>query len=90
MLRITLTRSEQGDAVVKLEGKLLQPWVAEVRSLFKPTQAGPFPALDLCGVTFVDGPGTDLLRDLLREGVPIESCSAFVAALLHLNETKQP
>ncbi len=88
MLRITQTRTENGKAVVKLDGKLLQPWVAEVRSFFMPTQAGSFPALDLCGVTFVDGPGTDLLRDLLGQGVPIESCSAFVAALLHLSDTK--
>jgi hypothetical protein len=88
MLRITQTRTENGKAVVKIEGKLLQPWVAEVRSFFMPTQSGSFPALDLCGVTFVDGPGTDLLRDLLRQGVPIESCSAFVAALLHLSDTK--
>jgi hypothetical protein len=89
MLRITETGAETRNTVVKLEGKLLQPWVAEVRSFFIPTRANSFPALDLSAVTFVDGPGTDLLRDLLREGVPIVSCSPFVAALLHLNDTKQ-
>jgi uncharacterized protein (UPF0261 family) len=88
MLRITQTRTEERKAVVRLEGKLLKPWIAEVRSLFIPTQAGSLPALDLSGLTFVDGPGTDLLRDLLREGVAVVSCSAFVAALLHLNDTQ--
>jgi hypothetical protein len=88
MLRITQSTGSGVD-VVKLEGKLLQPWVGEVRSLFVPNPAGSRRALDLSGLTFVDGPGTDLLRDLLREGVPVARCSAFVAALLGLSDTKE-
>ena len=34
-------------------------------------------------VSFVDSAGTQLLRDLIRRGIAIAACSAFVAELLH-------
>lgn len=83
MLKITQTPSKADGTLVALEGKLLEPWVGEVRTLFPP---GSGSRLDLSAVTFVDAAGCDLLRQLLREGVVIESCSAFVAALLGLND----
>ena len=85
MLKITQTNGQGGRPTVKLEGKLLEPWVDEVRALFVSPGAESLPRLDLPSVTFVDGAGADLLRQLLRQGVAIESCSPFVAALLHLN-----
>jgi hypothetical protein len=39
--------------------------------------------LDLLAVTFVDGPGVALLRDLLGRGVTLSACSGLVAELLH-------
>jgi anti-anti-sigma regulatory factor len=85
MLKVTQTNSHGRGAIVKLEGKLLQPWVDEVRALFLPPLPGSLPRLDLASLTFVDTAGLDLLRQLLGQGVAIESCSAFVAALLQLN-----
>ena len=85
MLKITQTNSHGCGAIVKLEGKLLQPWVDEVRAVFLPPLPESLPRLDLASLTFVDAAGADLLRQLLRQGVAIESCSAFVAALLQLN-----
>jgi hypothetical protein len=84
MLKVTQTNSH-GGAIVKLEGKLLQPWVDEVRALFLPSLPRSLPRLDLASLTFVDAAGADLLRQLLGQGVAIESCSPFVAALLQLN-----
>jgi hypothetical protein len=83
MLRIT--RSDRICAVpsIKLEGKLLEPWVDEVRQLFVATDGVPFPRLDLAGVTFVDAAGAGLLHELLNHGVQIESCAPYVAELLH-------
>lgn len=83
MLKITQELLKDDGTLVALEGKLLGPWVEEVRTLFLP---GSGSRLDLSAVTFVDAAGSDLLRQLLREGVVIESCSAFVAALLGLND----
>lgn len=83
MLRIT--RSEHAGSVtsVKLEGKLLHPWVDEVCGLFLATDTVPLPRLDLSGLTFADAAGTELLQELLRRGVQVESCSGYVGELLH-------
>jgi hypothetical protein len=68
--------------VVRLEGKLLEPWVEELRSLFAGLEAGALPALDLSGLSFVDRPGLEVLQRLERQGVRIKACSPFVAELL--------
>jgi hypothetical protein len=83
MLRITATEPDSSCRVIKLEGKLLQPWVDEVRRLFVEAGDGAALSLDLSSLGFVDQPGAELLRQLLRQGVRIHSCSPFVAELLH-------
>jgi hypothetical protein len=83
MLRITRSRPNGSPPTVKLEGKLLQPWIAEVRSLFVPPAGGNEHRLDLSDLTFVDRAGALLLRQLRQDGVVIESCSSFVAELLN-------
>jgi hypothetical protein len=42
--------------------------------------------LDLSSVTFADEAGVRLLHELLRQGVQIAAASAFVAALLRLED----
>jgi hypothetical protein len=68
--------------MIKLEGKLLKPWVDEVRCHFRAADAGSSYGLDLSGLSFADRPGVDLLQQLLRQGVRLHSCSPFVAELL--------
>ena len=82
MLRITDSGRSAADRTVKLEGKLVQPWVEEVRKLFLAAEVGTLPRLDLSCLSFVDRDGTELLRQLQRQGVHIEPCSPFVAELL--------
>jgi hypothetical protein len=53
------------------------------------TQQGPRSerlVLDLTAVGYVDGPGSQLLRELVIEGVEIGTCSGFIAALLELED----
>lgn len=83
MLRITRSDEDGLGTRLKLEGKLVQPWVDEVGPLFQAADAASPARLDLSGLTFVDGAGTELLQQLLRRGVQIESCTPFVAELLH-------
>lgn len=85
MLKITVSGQDASCQIIKLEGKLLHDWIGEVRRLFPDVDEGPFPSLDLSGLTFVDRDGADLLLQLLRQGVRIESCSSFVAELLGLD-----
>jgi hypothetical protein len=72
---------------IKLEGAILAPWVGAVREAC--TQRGRRPGrlhLDLAAVTYADAAGTQLLRDLMREGIKIAACSSFLAELLHLDD----
>ena len=68
----------------KLEGKLLGPWVDELRNVCtQPLERLDQVGLDLAAVTFVNAAGAELLRELIRKGIIITQCSAFVAELLH-------
>jgi len=85
MLMITCLEEDDTTRTLKLEGRLLGPWVQE----FETACAGAGPQsfrlrLDLASVSFVDAAGVDCLQELIRGGVPVVACSAFVASLLGL------
>ena len=86
MLRITPGPVDQTPAVVKLEGKLLAPWVEELREACHERGPGQALELDLTDVTYVDAAGIELLQELMRQGVTLRGCSRFVAELLHLEK----
>jgi hypothetical protein len=80
MLRITRSAGEgPAEETLKLEGKLVGPWVAALRE----TCGGSRPRLDLGAVEFVDAAGLALLRELIAGGATLASCSALVAEMLH-------
>ena len=79
MLKITRIDSRDSTQTFKLEGKLLEPWVAEVRDVCLGGKS-----LDLSGLTFVDQAGAKLLKDLISGGLVVSAYSGFVAELLHL------
>lgn len=87
MLRITPNQSP-GRLTLKLEGKLLAPWIGELLAA-----AASFDSfagqrgLDLSELTFADDAGVRALRDLAVRGFSILSCSQFVSELL---QTVQP
>jgi ABC-type transporter Mla MlaB component len=85
MLRITHAPGCDSVSTLRLEGKLLGPWVAELARSCNAVSCSPdCLRLDLSAVTFVDGPGVALLRDLLGRGVTLGACSGLVAELLRL------
>ena len=85
MLRITHAHGHESISTLRLEGKLLGPWVAELARSCDELPCPPNAVrLDLSAVTFVDGPGVALLRDLLGRGVTLAACSGLVAELLHV------
>ena len=85
MLRITRIDGQDATQTFKLEGKLLEPWVAEVLNVCASSDGGAGGTrLDLSGLTFVDPAGAKLLKDLIRGGIAVSACSAFVAELLRL------
>jgi hypothetical protein len=84
VLKITEIARNDSGRTFKLEGKLLGPWVDELRNVCtQPFDRLEQVGLDLAAVTFVNAEGTELLRELIRQGIIITQCSAFIAELLH-------
>jgi len=85
MLRITQTNDHDSVWTLRLEGKLREQWVTELARSCEEILCSPKRLrLDLAAVTFVDGPGVALLRDLLGRGVTLSACSGLVAELLQV------
>ena len=86
MLKIT-TNATTTCVTLKLEGKLLEPWVADLRDAVERAQvAGLTLQLDLADVSFVDAAGERALARILRTGVALVACSSFVAELLQVGQ----
>jgi hypothetical protein len=81
MLRITRVDAEEG-ALVRLEGRLVGPWVSELRSFIAAHPDGAKRRLDLAGLEFVDRDGARLLVELRTAGAEIISARPYVADLL--------
>ncbi|HLN32043.1 MAG TPA: STAS domain-containing protein [Gemmataceae bacterium] len=87
MLKITEMSRKDSAVTFKLEGKLLAPWLDELRNVCMqvPDRSEQI-RLDLAAVTFMDTAGAKLMRELIRQGITITQCSAFVAELLHMEK----
>jgi hypothetical protein len=86
MLRLTRIAGTHPTQIIKLEGKLLRPWVDEVRQACAfGTDASGWISLDLSTLTFVDAAGEELLRELIGQGIEVIACSNYVAELLRSN-----
>ena len=83
MLKISVT-SESSEAIsFQLEGKLVGPWVEELRRLSNTALAkSEAVSLDLEKVWFVDSQGIALLRDLAKKKVAQLNCSQFISQQL--------
>ena len=86
MLRITRMVDMDSGEILKLEGKLQGPWVDEAHDAYA-LSAGQASGtcLDLSGLTFADGEGAALLRELIRSGSQVVGCSSYIAELLQLS-----
>lgn len=83
MFKISTSFEDSSLRVLKLEGKLLAPWVDEMRQTCRMAQSGvPRLELDLSDLSFADVSGTIALRELVRQGVAIGTTSPFVGELL--------
>jgi hypothetical protein len=67
----------------KLEGKLIGPWVIELRNVCTPPlERCEQIHLDFAAVAFIDAAGTELLRELISRGVAIVHYSSFLEELM--------
>ncbi|MGA2255718.1 MAG: hypothetical protein ABSG53_13820 [Thermoguttaceae bacterium] len=82
MLRITATRNDS-QTILKLEGKLLEPWIEELRGAYTLAKSrSEQVVLNLADLSYADEAGTRLLCNFVQRGVAIGECSAFVTELL--------
>jgi ABC-type transporter Mla MlaB component len=90
MLRIAPVDDGTSRAIpaLKLEGKLLGPWVIELSHARDELHVPPDAlCLNLTEVSFIDSAGLELLRNLIRQGATITGCSGFIEELLNESET---
>jgi anti-anti-sigma regulatory factor len=87
MLMITCIESSDAGRLLKLEGKLREPWLDELRSACVATGTPPTGLrLDLTALTFIDEAGAQFLDSLIRQGATVIACSPFVAEMLDINQ----
>jgi len=91
MLRITVmeTRTEQKWT---LEGQLVQPWIAELKSTWTKTENARRErkcVVDLTGVTFIDKNGEKVLAELSKEGAELIATGCYTLHVIqNLNRKK--
>ena len=79
MLKISQTGTPNHSVTLKLEGRVVGPWVAELRRICESIMGEQSRLkLDLADVTYVDGEGVATLTDFQSRGVKLDNCSPFV------------
>jgi len=79
MLKISQTGKANQFVALKLEGRVVGPWVGELRQVCETLLAeGRALRLDLADVTFADTSGVAALSSFKSRGVTFTNCSPFV------------
>ncbi len=87
MLRIEFAEGPGDAATLKLEGRVIGPWVDELRRVCERVLAsGARLTLDLSDVSFVDRAGIRLFRSLTERDVMLLNGSGFVGEQLKAEE----
>ena len=83
MLKIVHVNGMAKATTLQLAGRLIGPWVEELRRTCEPILArGDSLAIDLSEVSFVDQAGVELLGWLRSREAVLSNCSGFIAELL--------
>jgi len=88
MLIISKVNPVNGTLALRLEGRVIGPWVGELQQLCEPLlHNGGSLALDVAEVTFADETGVALLSGLRLRGVELLHVTPFLAAQLQETRT---
>ena len=80
MLRISEIGDSDGHVILKLEGRIVGPWVRELAEASgRVVDSGKIVKLDLAEVTYVDREGLKLLLTLEGRRAILQGMSPFVA-----------
>jgi hypothetical protein len=79
MLRIAAAGNPGTSATLRVEGRVVGPWVDELRrTCQRVLVTGAELTLDLHEVAFVERDGLQLIQSLVDRGVTVVNCPAFV------------
>jgi anti-anti-sigma regulatory factor len=79
MLKISQAGKANHSVTLRLEGRVVGPWVGELRQVCEALLTeGRALRLNLVDVTFADADGVGVLSSLKSRGVKLTSCSAFL------------
>ena len=79
MLKISQVGKANHSVTLKLEGRVVGPWVGELRQVCETLLTeGRALKLDLADVTFADADGVAVLSGFKTRGVTLKNCSPFV------------
>jgi anti-anti-sigma regulatory factor len=85
MLRITLEKQASEERVLRLDGSIAGPWVAELRRICEQMLSGVGALMLDCGeVSFIDEQGALLTRSLIERGVSLVNCSPYMTERLKI------
>jgi ABC-type transporter Mla MlaB component len=88
MLKISEGKTEKQSLTLRLEGRVVGPWVDELRQVCEPLLADETKlTLDLAEVSFADESGVALLAGLKRRDVELARPSPFIAEQLKASGT---
>jgi hypothetical protein len=90
MLKIT-TKTSPAGTVFEVEGKLAGPWVQELEGCWREVSNSERSVrVMLCGITFIDDKGRDLLVEMYRHGAELvaDGCmnKAMVEEIIRKND----
>jgi anti-anti-sigma regulatory factor len=91
MLRITIAETVTEQRWT-LEGRLVQPWVSELKSNWARTGTARRDrkcVVDLTGVTFIDKSGEKALAALSRQGAELVATGCYTRHVVHNIEKKK-
>jgi ABC-type transporter Mla MlaB component len=79
MLKISAPGTPNHSVTLKLEGRVVGPWVEELRRVCEPILTKDCSLkLDLAEVSYVDAEGVAMLNGFKARGVKLKNCSPFV------------
>lgn len=87
MLKISQTETRGHSITLKLEGRVVGPWVEELRRICEPILAGNHALeLDLAEVSYADSEGVATLTSLKSRRVKLKNGSPFIEQQMKIAE----
>ena len=91
MIRVTFVTRPDSKTLVIVEGRITKGSSVELAgACLQHLGAGASLVLDLSAVTFADGEGVSLVRDLIKRGCVLEKCSELVRTLVADHSSESP